>query len=154
MECPSSSRRSKLGGGSVGRVIGFLVWSEERGGMGCILWYGIVRDLKRLFRCHLFTACSRVVMVLSFLGGAYGVRDHLLRLLFFIWTASLGRILTIDNLICRGHILVNWCSMCRGGVETVDHLFVHCSVACRLWSLIVALFGMAWVHPGSVIGVL
>ena len=26
---------------------------------------------------------------------------------FFVWTASLGRILTIDNLIRRHHILVN-----------------------------------------------
>lgn len=27
---------------------------------------------------------------------------------FFVWTASLGGVLTIDNLIRRGHILVNW----------------------------------------------
>ncbi|XP_028067083.1 uncharacterized protein LOC114269911 [Camellia sinensis] len=43
---------------------------------------------------------------------------------FFVWTASLGGVLTIDNLICRGHILVNWCCLCGRATESVDHLLI------------------------------
>ncbi|XP_028127279.1 uncharacterized protein LOC114323799 [Camellia sinensis] len=73
---------------------------------------------------------------------------------FFVWTASLGRILTIDNLIRRGHILVNWCCLCGQVAESIDHLFIHCSVSSRLWMLVVAIFAMVWVQPGSLFVVL
>ncbi|GMP29024.1 hypothetical protein CsSME_00004313 [Camellia sinensis var. sinensis] len=71
---------------------------------------------------------------------------------FFVWTATLGRILTIDNLIRREHILVNWCCLCCGDIESVDHLLVHCSVTSRLWMLIIPTFGL--VQLGSVLAVL
>ncbi|XP_028052432.1 uncharacterized protein LOC114256937 [Camellia sinensis] len=73
---------------------------------------------------------------------------------FFVWTASLGRILTIDNLIRHGHILVNWCCLCSQAVESVDHFLIHCSVSSRLWMLVVAMFGLVWVRPGSLFAVL
>lgn len=73
---------------------------------------------------------------------------------FFVWTAILGRILTLDNLIRRGHILVNWCCLCCGEAESVAHLLVHCPVTHRLWMLVVATFGLAWVQPVSVMEVL
>ncbi|XP_028058403.1 uncharacterized protein LOC114262245 [Camellia sinensis] len=66
----------------------------------------------------------------------------------------LGRILTIDNLSRRGHILVNWCCMCCGAAESVDHLLICCPVASRIWMSIVALFGLDWVQPGTVRAVL
>ncbi|KAF5932961.1 hypothetical protein HYC85_029132 [Camellia sinensis] len=66
------------------------------------------------------------------------------------------RILTIDNLIrlrlrlrLRLHILVNWCCMCCGDTETVDHLLSHCSVASHLWMAIVALFGLGSTRVDS-----
>ena len=34
------------------------------------------------------------------------------RVLFFMWIAALGRILTLDNLMRKGLPLVNWCCMC------------------------------------------
>ncbi|GMP71099.1 hypothetical protein CsSME_00029647 [Camellia sinensis var. sinensis] len=73
---------------------------------------------------------------------------------FFVWTAILGRILTIDNLIRRQHVLVDWCCMCCRDAKTVDHLLLHCSIASRLWGFIVALFGLVWVQSASVLGVL
>ncbi|XP_028069530.1 uncharacterized protein LOC114272060 [Camellia sinensis] len=73
---------------------------------------------------------------------------------FFVWTVSLGRILTIDNLICRGHILVNWCCLCGRPAESVDHLLIHCSVSSRLWMLVVAIFEMVWVQSSSVFAIL
>ena len=76
------------------------------------------------------------------------------KVLFFVWTASLNRILTINNLTRRGWVLVNRCRMCCAEVETVDHLLLHCSVASQLWALIFAIFGVTWVQGNSVASVL
>lgn len=73
---------------------------------------------------------------------------------FFVWSAMLGHILTLDNLISRGHILVNWCCKCCGDAESVAHLLVHCLVTDRFWMLLVATFGLAWVQPVSVTAVM
>ncbi|GMP47561.1 hypothetical protein CsSME_00015641 [Camellia sinensis var. sinensis] len=64
---------------------------------------------------------------------------------FLMWTVALGRNLTLDNLMRWGHILVNRCCMCCEDVETVDHLFLHCSVALTLWGFVCLLFGVDWV---------
>ena len=48
------------------------------------------------------------------------------RVSFFIWTASVGRILTAENLRKRNIILVSWCCMCKQDGETVTHLLLHC----------------------------
>jgi hypothetical protein len=41
--------------------------------------------------------------------------------------------------------------MCKQSGEDVDHLFLHCSVAMELWSLVFGLFGVQWVMPRFVI---
>ena len=69
---------------------------------------------------------------------------------FFVWTATLNRILTLDNLIRCRQVLVNWCCMCRAAVESIGHLLLHCMVATELWSLILAIFKVQWVQPRSV----
>jgi hypothetical protein len=48
---------------------------------------------------------------------------------FFVWTAALGKILTHDNLLRRGIVVVEWCVMCKKHGESVDHLLLHCDVA-------------------------
>ncbi|XP_028077120.1 uncharacterized protein LOC114279114 [Camellia sinensis] len=73
---------------------------------------------------------------------------------FFVWTAVSGRILTIDNLVRRNHILVNWCCMCCADVKIVGHLLIHCLVVSRLWVLVFSMFGVAWVQPRQVMDVL
>ena len=35
------------------------------------------------------------------------------RVAFFVWAAAWGRILTCDNLMRRGYVIVGWCCMCR-----------------------------------------
>ena len=70
------------------------------------------------------------------------------RVAFFSWTATLGKVLTIDNQRKQGLILLDWCCMCKRSGESVDHLFLHCSVATELWSLV---FGMQWVMPRTVL---
>ena len=57
------------------------------------------------------------------------------RAAFFSWSTSLGKILTTDNLRKRSIIVLNWCYMCKGCGESVDHLLPHCPIAFELWSL-------------------
>ena len=73
---------------------------------------------------------------------------------FFVWTAALGRILTVDNLRKRGLIVVDWCSMRKRGGESIDYLLLHCDVARALWSVLFSLLDMKWVMNGRVIDLL
>jgi hypothetical protein len=54
-----------------------------------------------------------------------------LRVVFFAWSAALGKILTIDN-FRKWHVIVNdrYC-MCKRNGKYVDHL-LHYEVACSL----------------------
>jgi len=67
------------------------------------------------------------------------------RVAFFVWTATLGKILTHDNLRRRGIVVVEWCVMCKKYEESVDHFFLHCDVARFVWSYFYSLFGVEWV---------
>ena len=69
---------------------------------------------------------------------------------FFVWTAIWDRILTGDNLRGRRMNFVFWCIMCRCNGETVDHLFLYCGKANRMWSLVFRSFWISWVLPRSV----
>ena len=73
------------------------------------------------------------------------------RVAFFSWFASLGKILTTDNLRKRWVIVLDWCCMCNRCGESVDHLLLHCSIAWGLWSLVFCLLGIQWVMPHSVL---
>ena len=64
------------------------------------------------------------------------------RVAFFSWSASLGKILTTNNLRKRGVLVLDWCYMCKNCGELVDHLLLHCPIACELWSLVFCLFGI------------
>ena len=44
--------------------------------------------------------------------------------------------------------------MCKCNGELVDHLFLHCPVAMDLWAMVLGLFGVSWVMPQSVLGLL
>ena len=75
------------------------------------------------------------------------------RVVFFSWFASLGKILTADNLYKKHIIVFDWCYMCKRRGESVDHLLLHCFIASELWSLVFCLFGIHWVMPHKVIEV-
>ena len=72
------------------------------------------------------------------------------RVAFFVWTAALGKILTIDNLRKRRLIIMDWCCMCKSSGETANHLLLHCPIAVELWSMVLIIFGIAWVMPRGV----
>uniref|UniRef100_A0A2N9FZM9 Reverse transcriptase domain-containing protein n=1 Tax=Fagus sylvatica TaxID=28930 RepID=A0A2N9FZM9_FAGSY len=73
------------------------------------------------------------------------------RIVFFSWTAALGKILTVDNLRRRGLILVSWCCLCKADGESVDHLLLHCAYAKELRDMIFVWFGISWVMPRRVL---
>ena len=52
------------------------------------------------------------------------------RVAFFVWTAALGKCLTIDNIRKRKVRILDWCYMCKGNGESVD---LYSFIVLLLW---------------------
>ena len=68
------------------------------------------------------------------------------RVAFFVWTAALRKILTLDSLRKRNIIMVDWCCMCKKIEKSIDHLFfivkeIEIYGACL--SICLVLFGLS-----------
>jgi hypothetical protein len=72
------------------------------------------------------------------------------RAAIFVWSVTLGKILTMNNLKKRYVVVVDKCCMCKRDGESVDYLLLHCEVA--LWSVFYSRFGLSWVMPRRVAG--
>ena len=55
-----------------------------------------------------------------------------LRVTFFVWLAALRKIFTLNDLRKQHVIVFDWCCMCKRNREFVNHLLLHCEVACCL----------------------
>ena len=75
------------------------------------------------------------------------------RAAFFVWSAALGKILTLDNLRKRQVVVINRCFMCKKDGESIDHLLLHCEVAHALWCNIFSQLGLSWITPRSVLDI-
>jgi hypothetical protein len=73
-----------------------------------------------------------------------------LRAAFSVWSATLGKILTMDNLRKRHVIVVDRCCMCKSNGKFVNHL-LHCEVAYALWNVFFSRFGLSLVMPSRVV---
>ena len=63
-----------------------------------------------------------------------------LRVAFLKWMATVGKILTLDNLRKRNVMVTEWCYMCKHCGESIDHILLHCKVATELWNVFFQLF--------------
>jgi len=93
-------------------------------------------------------------LFLLFPGRIFGVLKAPTRVAFFVWSATLGKILTHDNLRKRNVIVIEWCCLCKKSEESINHLLLHCEITRDLWSYILILFGVEWVMPRSVLELL
>lgn len=71
-----------------------------------------------------------------------------------MWSAALGKILTLDNLRKWHVIVINICYLCKKIGESMDHILLHSDVAFALWSILFGCFGMSWVMPRRVVDLL
>jgi hypothetical protein len=104
-------------------------------------------------RLVLFTGSLLPKTPFLFLGKVFGALRLLREWLFLLGRPHLKRLLTLDNVRKRGIVVINRCCMCESDGESIDHLFLHCGVARTLWNAIFSRFGLCWVMPSSVQGV-
>jgi hypothetical protein len=62
-----------------------------------------------------------------------------MRLAFFAWSITLGKILITDILRKQHIIVVDGC--CKKSRQSIDHLLLHYKVASALWDSNFSLFG-------------
>lgn len=60
---------------------------------------------------------------------------------FVVWLIHHSVFLTQDNLAKRGWAWVNRCIFCKNEVETINHLFMHCSIIVQLGEAALFLLG-------------
>jgi hypothetical protein len=103
-----------------------------------------------LFDTHSFCLALRASTALDFSWKNVWRVKAPRRVVFFVWTAAWGRLLTCDNLMRRGFVMAGWCCMCKRSGESVNHLLLHCNVARELWNFFLGTYGVSWVFPETV----
>ncbi|CAN1826521.1 hypothetical protein LINPERHAP1_LOCUS31589, partial [Linum perenne] len=68
------------------------------------------------------------------------------------WKIYLGKVATQDNLQRRGFTLANRCVLCGSNEESVQHLFLSCSFAFDVWTLVSSKLSIHGPHPSSLAG--
>ncbi|KAJ9687316.1 hypothetical protein PVL29_015988 [Vitis rotundifolia] len=73
------------------------------------------------------------------------------------WLVAHGKVNTNDKLQLRRpykSLCPQWCILCKGDGESIDHLFLHCPVTIGLWHKLFNLAGLVWVPPRSFVDML
>ena len=68
------------------------------------------------------------------------------------WLVAHGKVNTNDKLQLRRpykSLCPQWCILCKGNGEPIDHFFLHCPVTIGLWHKLFNLAGLVWVPPRS-----
>ncbi|KAL6327159.1 hypothetical protein AAG906_015198 [Vitis piasezkii] len=69
------------------------------------------------------------------------------------WLVVHGKVNTNDKLQLRRpykSLCSQWCILCKGNGESIDHLFLHCPLTIGLWHKLFNLAGLDWVPPRSI----
>ena len=82
-------------------------------------------------------------MPFSFLDQSIWNPWFALKVGFFAWEVSWGKVLTLDQLKRRGRPLANRCNLCEREEETIEHLLVHRPQTRTLRELILAIGGIS-----------
>ena len=73
------------------------------------------------------------------------------------WLVVHGKVNTNDKLQLRRpykSLCSQWCILCKGNRESIDHLFLHCPVTIGLWHKLFNLAVLAWVPPRSIVNMM
>ncbi|CAL5348368.1 unnamed protein product [Camellia sinensis] len=76
---------------------------------------------------------------------------------FLSWLAWRGRVKTIGMLKrfrAVSSSVENLCPFCKLEEESVDHILLQCSMVWKVWSSLLNWWGLSWVTPATVDGVL
>lgn len=67
------------------------------------------------------------------------------KIAFFAWEASRNCILTIDNFMKIGRVMVNGCYMCKQEAESCNYLLLWCLTVYNNRTMMYGLLGVCWV---------
>ena len=63
------------------------------------------------------------------------------KICFFAWEVWWGKVLTSDQLKKRGFSLASCCPFCGKAEEVMEHIFIHCPMLWRLWTVLFSAHG-------------
>lgn len=78
----------------------------------------------------------------------------LINAIFFVWIASLGNILALDNITKLQIIVMEWCCMCKSSGEFVYYSLLYSEIAMALWNDFFARIGLTYRMARKVIDLL
>ncbi|KAE8803530.1 hypothetical protein D1007_20607 [Hordeum vulgare] len=89
------------------------------------------------------TYSAKSAYLLQFEGATFFDGYHLVwgawataKCRFFVWTALLGKVLTVDDLLRCKRVNNYFCPLCMRNLETTFHLLVDCSWSRHIWGTI------------------
>ena len=73
------------------------------------------------------------------------------------WLVVHEKVNTNDKLQSRRpykSLCPQWCILCKGTGESIDHIFLHCPITIGLWHKLFNLARLAWVPPRSIVAMM